>query len=259
VAVSNAYGDIMILNYNNLNERITTLKRPKQWCEVMQYSPCGNYLAVGSHDTCVYIYEITDKQYETWSNPASRSEYTLFWAINHVHQKPIISIDWSRSSELIRTVDSSYRKLFFNVPETFQVVDGALHLTALGGWDDKTAQLGWDKKNLYIQCGVKLDDINSMDVVGKEYDSGHLVVGDNFGTMCLFNYPVREFDPADTVAPGVRMTGHSDEVRRVRTLNTDAGYKIITAGGNDRTLIQWKHNVTVGNEAQNNYYEEEEE
>ena len=39
VAVSNNYGDVAILDYNDLTKRITTLYKPREWCEVMVYSP----------------------------------------------------------------------------------------------------------------------------------------------------------------------------------------------------------------------------
>jgi hypothetical protein len=37
------------------------------------------------------------------------------------------------------------------------------------------------------------------------------------------------------------MTGHSEHVPRVRFYNNDEEYSyILSAGGNDRTFIQWK-------------------
>lgn len=39
VAVSNNFGDITILDYNDLSKRITTLYKPREWCEVLVYSP----------------------------------------------------------------------------------------------------------------------------------------------------------------------------------------------------------------------------
>jgi hypothetical protein len=32
---------------------------PKEWCEVIRYSPNCQYLAVGGHDDTIYIYTIT--------------------------------------------------------------------------------------------------------------------------------------------------------------------------------------------------------
>merc|ERR1719230_433555 len=50
VAVSNNYGDVTILDYKDFSKRITSLYKPREWCEVLAYSPNQEYLAVGSHD-----------------------------------------------------------------------------------------------------------------------------------------------------------------------------------------------------------------
>lgn len=52
-------GKISIRDKNNFDKKIKTLKDPSEWCEVMKYSPCGVYLAVGSHDNNIYIYEVS--------------------------------------------------------------------------------------------------------------------------------------------------------------------------------------------------------
>ncbi len=41
VAVSNNYGDVHILDYEDLSKRLTTLYKPREWCEVLEYSPDG--------------------------------------------------------------------------------------------------------------------------------------------------------------------------------------------------------------------------
>jgi WD40 repeat protein len=60
LAVSNNNGDIAIFSYNDFSKKIATLLAPREWCEVMRYSPDGNFLAVGSHDDTVYVYAIED-------------------------------------------------------------------------------------------------------------------------------------------------------------------------------------------------------
>lgn len=50
VAISNNFGDITILDYNDFSKRITTLFLSQEWCEVMKYSPDGRFFAAGSHD-----------------------------------------------------------------------------------------------------------------------------------------------------------------------------------------------------------------
>lgn len=58
--MSNNYGDINILDYNDFSRRITTIYPPREWCESLSYSPDENYLAIGSHDDTIYVYKIND-------------------------------------------------------------------------------------------------------------------------------------------------------------------------------------------------------
>merc|ERR1719223_1999579 len=88
VAVSNNYGDVHILDYNDFSKRITTLYKPREWCEAMVYSPNQEYLAVGSHDDSIYVYKINEK-----------GEYSLYWSITFVHSSAIVGMDWSRDSK----------------------------------------------------------------------------------------------------------------------------------------------------------------
>jgi len=104
VAVSNNYGDVHILDYNDLSKRITTLYKPREWCEVMVYSPNEEYLAVGSHDDSIYVYKISEQ-----------GEYSLHWAITFVHSSAITAMDWTRDSKHLRAVDQAYAKIFYNV------------------------------------------------------------------------------------------------------------------------------------------------
>jgi len=59
IAVSDNYGEVTIKSFADFNsEPIATLSEPTEWNEVMRYSPCDKFLAVGSHDNRVYVYAI---------------------------------------------------------------------------------------------------------------------------------------------------------------------------------------------------------
>ena len=51
-------GKISIRDLNDFDKKLGQLKEPKFYCEVMRYSPDEKYLAVGSHDKHLYIYEV---------------------------------------------------------------------------------------------------------------------------------------------------------------------------------------------------------
>ena len=104
VAVSNNYCDVHILDYNDFSKRITTLYKPREWCETIVYSPDGNFVAIGSHDDTIYIYKISEK-----------GEYAHHWTIQHVHSSAVIAMDWSRDSRYVRAVDQAYAKIFYDI------------------------------------------------------------------------------------------------------------------------------------------------
>ena len=50
-------GSITIRDAGAIDNVLVELNEPTEWCEAAEYSPDGSYLAVGSHDTNIYIYE----------------------------------------------------------------------------------------------------------------------------------------------------------------------------------------------------------
>jgi len=96
-------GKISIREKADLNKKIKTLKEPDEWCEVIKYSPCGTYLAVGSHDNNIYVYNV-------------KNNYSLYTKLNK-HNSFVTSIDWSLDSSYIRSVCGAYEKLYFNIKD----------------------------------------------------------------------------------------------------------------------------------------------
>lgn len=46
---------------SDLTNTIATISDAKEWIECMAYSPDGNFLAVGAHDSCVYVYDVNNQ------------------------------------------------------------------------------------------------------------------------------------------------------------------------------------------------------
>lgn len=101
VAISNNMGKISIREKDDLDKKLKTLLDPEEWCEVLRYSPCEKYLAAGSHDNAVYVYDV-------------EKNYTLYQKFNK-HNSFVVSLDWSVDSTYIRSVCGAYEKLYFNV------------------------------------------------------------------------------------------------------------------------------------------------
>jgi WD40 repeat protein len=150
-----------------------------------------------------------------------------------VHSSAVTALDWSRDSKYLRAVDQAYAKIFYNVEESIQVPDGMTTLIDTSIWATSTCKLGWEVAGVFPQ-GADGTDINAVDASA---DRKTLVAADDFGSICVYKFPVLK-----NSQPCRRITGHSEHVTRARFLNNEKETEnyIISAGGNDRTYIQWK-------------------
>lgn len=69
-----------------------------RWVECMNYSPDGQYLAVGNHDSNIYIYETSD--------------YKLIGKCTG-HTAAVLDLDWDKESTILRTFSLSYDLLYY--------------------------------------------------------------------------------------------------------------------------------------------------
>jgi microtubule-associated protein-like 1/2 len=91
------------------------LSEPKEWIEVMAFSPNNEYLAVGSHDNNIYVYSTSD-----WSLVGTC----------RAHNSYIMALDWCCASEYLRSNCGAYELLFFKVPSCDQDPSGRSNTTA---------------------------------------------------------------------------------------------------------------------------------
>ena len=220
IAVSNNYGDVSIYDYNDISKRVTTIYKPEKWCETLVYSPCGTMLAIGSHDCQVYVYKIEGE------------EYKLIFDSKYSQSSAITAMDWSRDSKYIRAIDQAYMKVFYNIEERAQIQDQASELLDTMLWATSTCKLGWEAMGVYPKQDADGSDINAVDADEKRE---LMVAGDDFNSIRIFNYPV-----INSNHQCIRLLGHSEHVAKVRFVNGGSERRIISCGGNDKTIIQWK-------------------
>jgi microtubule-associated protein-like 1/2 len=220
--LSNNHGDISIFHYDDFSQPIHKMKHPQEWVEAMEYSPDSKFLAVGAHDDTIYIYKISDD-----------GKYTLHYKIEYMHSSAITALDWSRDSKYLRAIDQAYSKLYYDITECVHIKDGASVLTDPAIWETATCKLGWEVAGVF-PAGADGTDINAVD---SNADRSLVAAADDFGTLCLYRFPVMSIKN-----DCVRLGGHSSHVTRVRWVENGnpADTRIITAGGNDRAFIQWK-------------------
>ena len=110
-------GEVHIFEAKDLNKKIKSLADAKEWIEAIAYSPNDKFLAVGSHDNKIYIYEVF---------------YLLFLLLFHIknvilfykakgyslvsqctsHNSFITSLDWSEDGENLQSICGAYELLF---------------------------------------------------------------------------------------------------------------------------------------------------
>lgn len=180
----------------------------------MKYSPCGKYLAVGSHDNHVYIYDV-------------ENNYALY-ASQDKHNSFVTALDWTADSSYIRSICGAYEKLFFNVKGKVFDTDG-LKSTKDMIWASTTCKKGWDVEG----CKPASEDGSHINGVDVSQDKKLIATADDFGLLNLFRYPC-----LSTKHKARSYAGHSEHV--VRALFTPEADRIFTIGGYDKTIIQWK-------------------
>ncbi|XP_065321025.1 uncharacterized protein LOC135928488 isoform X3 [Gordionus sp. m RMFG-2023] len=208
----------------------------------LSYSPSGDYIAVGSQDTKIYVYIITDKGYKyenycqfkghssrithlDWSVPYEGSYYLrsnssdcelLFWDVNTKQQMFIHGAQKSNqygnnNSEFIRDI----RWATQNCVITFEVI---------GIW-------GKDLSGNDINCSTKSN--NNLNEIGRQKLLG---IGDDSCKVRLYAFPT---NPIPEINKPMIYSGHTSHVTNITFSRSDDF--LISTGGKDTTIIQWKY------------------
>jgi len=214
LAVSNNEGMVQIrASVDDPNKVVHTMTDAKEWNEAMQYSPNGQFLAVGSHDNNIYIYEVNNK-------------YKLMGKCNK-HGSFITGLDWSRDSSYIHSNCGAYELLFFQIPGCKQDPSGGSS-TRDEEWSNWSLRIGWPVQGIYPD-GTDGSHVNGTD---RSKSGEILATADDWGNVNLFRYP--NMEGAEYKA----YCGHSEHV--VRALFGQDDKRLFSVGGYDQTVMQWK-------------------
>ncbi|KAM5274239.1 echinoderm microtubule-associated protein-like 1 isoform 7-T7 [Ctenodactylus gundi] len=183
---------------------------------VMRYSPDGNFLAIGSHDNCIYIYGVSD----------NGRKYTRVGKCSG-HSSFISHLDWSVDSQFLVSNSGDYEILYWVPSACKQVV--SVETTRDIEWATYTCTLGFHVFGVWPE-GSDGTDINA---VCRAREQKLLSTGDDFGQVHLFSYPCSQFR-----APSHIYGGHSSHVTNVDFLCEDS--HLISTGGKDTSIMQWR-------------------
>ncbi|KAJ6218486.1 hypothetical protein RDWZM_009643 [Blomia tropicalis] len=183
--------------------------------ECVKFSPDGRYLALGSRDHNIYVYQVSE-------------EYRQFNRVGRcsAHTSSIVDIDWDKSNTYLQSTSTNNEYLFWNATICRQLNNMSIardlefytHNSVFG----------------FNVFGIWPENFDSPDV--RSCDRSHsyklLVTGDDFGRLGLFSYPA-----CQPKCLNHSYSGHSDSVASVRFLSDDS--RIISIGGRDSSIMQW--------------------
>jgi len=208
-------GSVTIRSLEDYSTNLHELTDSLEWIEAAEYSPTGDYLAVASHDTNIYIYVVNE-------------DYRLLGKCSK-HNAALTCLDWSQDGEYIRSVCNGYELLFFQIPSCAQDPSGASNTTGTI-WNSQHCKFGWSVDGIYPK------DCDGSHVNGVDMDASqqHIATGDDYGLVNVFRNPCRK----GSVPHSYR--GHSEHVVRVKFGRGGLEPWLFSIGGYDQTMLQWK-------------------
>ncbi|OQS03517.1 microtubule-associated protein, partial [Thraustotheca clavata] len=209
------YGTLIVVRDDESLEIVFEDKPSKEWLSEIKFSPNNTCLAVGSHDTGIYLYSI---------NGNKITKMGVF----RKHTSYITHFDFSHDSKYLQSNCGAY-ELLFSDPQSGKQITSARSLRDVI-WETWTSTLGWPVQGIWPPCA------DGTDINSTHRSSSHtlLVTGDDFGKVKLFRYPCVAKQSVSLV-----YSGHSSHVTMVRWLHQDSF--VISTGGLDRSIMQWAH------------------
>jgi microtubule-associated protein-like 6 len=194
----------------------------KQWISDVKFSQDGSTLVAGAHDCKIYIYTV--------NMSATGKELSLRCTFMK-HAAVINHLDLSFDGRFMQSNCSGYELLFCDITNGKQITSPQEVKDVK--WHTWTCTLGWPVQGIWAP-GLDGSDIN---MVSRSH-SGHLLAtSDDNGKVNLYRYPT--LDPKE--AKPLTFSGHSSHVMNIRWTCGDEC--LISAGGNDKCLFQWRHRM----------------
>ncbi|XP_036379829.1 echinoderm microtubule-associated protein-like 3 [Megalops cyprinoides] len=201
----------IVSDYTDGNEQLS----------VMRYSPDGSFLAVGSHDNFIYIYNVTE----------NGRRYTRFGKCNG-HSSFITHLDWSKDGKYIMSNSGDYEILYWDVAGGCKLLRNRFE-SKDREWASYTCVLGFHVMGVWLE-GSDGTDINAL---CRSHSERVVAVADDFCKVHLFQYPCPK-----PKAPSHKYEGHGSHVTNVCFTHNDS--HLISMGGKDTCVLQWR--VTGG-------------
>uniref|UniRef100_A0A4W5JXK5 EMAP like 3 n=1 Tax=Hucho hucho TaxID=62062 RepID=A0A4W5JXK5_9TELE len=197
----------VVSDYTDGNEQLS----------VMRYSPDGSFLAVGSHDNFIYVYNVTE----------SGRRYSRYGKCNG-HSSFITHLDWSKDGKYVMSNSGDYEILYWDVAGGCKLLRNRYE-SKDREWASYTCVLGFHVMGVWLE-GSDGTDINAL---CRSHSERVVAVADDFCKVHLFQYPCPK-----PKAPNHSYEGHGSHVTNVRFTHCDS--HLLSMGGKDTCILQWE-------------------
>jgi Ca2+-dependent lipid-binding protein/WD40 repeat protein len=227
---------------------ITWQKRVcRETISVLKFCPNDARLAVGSHDNYIDLYSVSG-DVSNWTEWAERGRS---YHLNYVarckgHSSYILSLDWSADGSVIQSNCAAREILYWEPTNGNRLRSTFDDLEADTEWDEWSCLLGFPVMGIWPE-GCNGLDVNAASMASLPGDWQFLVTTDDYGSVKLFNYPCTVRN-----APSLEYFGHSSHVTAVCWVektegeNNTPAYRVITTGGIDSSVFQWRLTLDPG-------------
>lgn len=225
VAIGLQDGSLSLMDMTSKDYKVfASWKHSKLALTSICFSEDGLYLALGSKDGNIYVYQSTDKR-------DFRRQ-----AVCKGHTGSIICIDFSVSSKYIFSNGVDGNAFFWDCMGNLIKNEEIIRNTSLR---TNRCLYSWGSRGIW-RNDCRNDDICSCMSLP---DIGDILVGYKNGQINVFQYP--------TVSGSLFQSyfGHSGAVTNV--CFTSNKRFAITVGGIDRTILIWKHDLEIGEDSDN--------
>uniref|UniRef100_A0A1B0C8Z4 Uncharacterized protein n=2 Tax=Lutzomyia longipalpis TaxID=7200 RepID=A0A1B0C8Z4_LUTLO len=140
--------------------------------QVVRFSPDGTFLALGSRDNGIYVYQVNGNG-RRYSKIGKCSGHSSF----------VTHLDWSEDSKVFRTNSGDYELLFWN-PTTCRQMTNPSSLRD-NAWATHSCTLTFESLGIWPENA----DGTDVNTAARSHDAKLMATGDDWGKVKLYSYP----------------------------------------------------------------------
>jgi WD40 repeat protein len=215
LAVGTADGRLFLVTADSL-DTVASRRDRAVALTALAFSPCGRYLAAGSAESVIDVYEL---------DLAAGAELSRC-GVARGHAAAVTACDWSCDSALLQSSGADGSLCFWEMPTVARCAAAADARNA--DWATHTCLAAWATQGVLPRPGGDSAPAVACD---RAHARTCVAVGDAHGVVSLYQYP------AHTGATRRLFGGHAGRVAAVRFLADDTH---LVTGADDGSLLLWR-------------------